>query len=215
MNNLVRTAMETVTAAMAGVQTLHVCAFDEAVGVPTERAAHLALRTQQVVAYESGLTQTVDPMGGSWALEELTTQTVQQIEALLEQIAAHGGAVSCIDSGWFVNLIEESAFQHATEIDSGDRVVVGVNKWRVRPDPFQVFRIDPESESTQIARLLDARSRRDDPSIEAALASITEAASGGQNVIPAVIEAVEAEATVGEIVAVLRAIYGTGTEVWT
>ncbi len=215
MNNLVRTAMETVTAAMAGVQTLHVCAFDEAVGVPTEQAAHLALRTQQVVAYESGLTQTVDPMGGSWAVEELTAQTAQQIEALLEQIAARGGAVRCIDSGWFVNLIEESAFQHATDIDTGDRVVVGVNRWRVPPDPFQVFRIDPESESTQVTRLRDTRSRRDQQTVDASLTAITNSAAGGHNVIPAVIEAVEAEATVGEIVAVLRAFYGTGTGVWT
>jgi methylmalonyl-CoA mutase N-terminal domain/subunit len=214
MNNLVRTAMETVTAAMAGVQTMHVCAFDEALGVPTERAAHLALRTQQVVAYESGLVQTVDPMGGAWAVEELTAETASLIEELLDQIAARGGAVRCIESGWFTSLIEESAFQHATEVDSGDRVVVGVNRWRVPADPFQVFRIDPASEQRQAARLAELRSGRDQALVDAGLAAIEQATRQERNVIPAVIEAVEAEATVGEIVATLRACYGSGTGVW-
>ncbi|MFM8774998.1 MAG: methylmalonyl-CoA mutase [Actinomycetota bacterium] len=214
MNNVIRTSMETVTAAMASVQTLHVCAFDEALGVPTENAAHLALRTQQVVAYESGLTQMVDPMGGSWAVEELTAQAVLEIEGLLEQIAERGGAVKCIESGWFTHLIEEAAVQHASDVDRGERVVVGVNRWRVPPDPFQVFRIDPRSEQAQVERLHRARAERDAEVLESALLAVREAAEMGRNVVPAVIVAVEAEATVGEIVGVLRAVYGTGTGVW-
>lgn len=214
MNNLVRTAMETVTAAMAGVQTLHVCAFDEALGVPTSHAAHLALRTQQVVAYESGLTQTLDPMGGAWAVEELTTQTARVIEEILEQIEARGGAIRCIESGWFADLIEESAYEQSREVESGDRIVVGVNKWRVPPDPFTVFRVDPNSEQAQVAHVRYVRRTRSQERVDACLAGVSDAASRGVNVVPSVIDAVEAEATVGEIVEALRAVYGSGTAVW-
>jgi len=214
MNNVVRTSIEALTAALAGVQTLHVCAYDEALGVPSEQAAHLALRTQQVVAFESGLTETVDPMGGSWAVEQLTERTVADIEEAMTQIEDLGGAVRCIETGYFTQLLEESAYEHTMRIESGESVLVGVNRWQAPADPLTVFRVDPESERRQVHRVQRIRSQRDQGAVDAALTTLREAAEEGRNVVPACIDAVNAYATVGEMVDVLRAVHGVGTAVW-
>ena len=208
MNNVVRTTLEATAAALAGVQTMHVAAYDEALGVPTEAAARLALRTQQVVAFETGLTTTVDPLGGSYAIESLTDDLTGQIEALGEQIAALGGAVACIENGWFVNQIDDAAFQLAEAVESGARPVIGVNLLKSEPEPLEVFETDPTVEATQVARLRELRASRDNDAVSKALDGLRAAAAAKVNILPATIDAVRVYATVGEIVAVLKDVHG-------
>jgi methylmalonyl-CoA mutase N-terminal domain/subunit len=208
LNNVARTTVEAVAAALAGVQTMHVCAYDEAVGVPTEAAATLALRTQQIVAFESGLTETVDPFGGSYAVEALTAEAAERIEALMTEIESHGGALACIESGWFVNELGASAYRHARAIESGATTVIGVNRFASPSEPLTVFRSDPEGEQRQRESLRALRVRRSAAEVERCLDLVEAAARAGENVVPACVEAVKAYATVGEIVGRLRAVLG-------
>lgn len=209
LNNVARTSVEVLAAALAGVQTMHVCAYDEAVGVPTETAATLALRTQQIVAYETGLTETVDPLGGSYAVEELTDDLEAEIIELLAEIESRGGALECIESGWFQQQLSDAAYRLAQAIESGERTVVGVNKFVVPTEPIEVFRVDPEVEQRQVESLQELRARRFRADLDAALDAVERAARKGENVIPACIEAVKAYATVGEIVDRLKEVFGT------
>lgn len=208
LNNVVRTSIEALTAALGGVQTLHVCAYDEALGVPTEQAATLALRTQQVVAFETGVTELVDPLGGSYLLEQLTDDLEIQIFAELELIKSKGGALACIENGYFSTSLSDSAFAQAVAIDRGERKVVGVNSFVADPVSFEVFVTNPESEGAQIASLTELRASRDSVAVETALANLQEIAVAGGNIVPACVEAVAVYATVGEIVNVLMKIYG-------
>lgn len=208
LNNVVRTSIEAMAAALGGVQTMHVCAFDEALGVPTETAATLALRTQQIVAFETGVTTMVDPLGGSYVLEQLTDELETQIWAEMANIAERGGALACIDSGYFQTELGDSAYRHARAVDTGDRTVVGVNTFVTEPVAFEVFTLDPESERTQVASLQQVRASRDPDAVLAGLAAVRAAAATGANVVPACVQAVSAYATVGEIVDVLRETYG-------
>ncbi len=208
LNNVVRTTVEATAAALAGVQTMHVCAFDEALGVPTEAAATLALRTQQIVAYETGLTETVDPFGGSYAVEALTAELESRIEALLADIESLGGALACIESGWFQNELGASAYRHARAIESGDRAVIGVNRFATPSEPLVVFRVDPAGEQRQRESLQALRDRRSQPDVTRCLDLVERAARSGENVVPACVEAVKAYATVGEIVGRLRTVFG-------
>jgi methylmalonyl-CoA mutase N-terminal domain/subunit len=208
LNNVVRATIEALAAALAGVQTMHVCAYDEAVGVPTEAAATLALRTQQIAAFETGLTQTLDPFGGSYAIEALTSETATRIEALLAEIESRGGALACIESGWFQNELGASAYQHQQAIDSGAQAVIGVNRFATPSEPLVVFQMDPAGEARQRESLSQLRERRSQAEVTRCLDLIEAAARSGQNVVPACVEAVKAYATVGEIVARLRAVFG-------
>lgn len=208
LNNVVRAALEATAAALAGVQTMHVSAYDEALGVPTEKAATLALRTQQVVALESGLTQTLDPFGGSYAVEALTDELEAEIDALAAQIVERGGALACIESGWFATELSDAAYRHARDVDSGERVVVGVNRYPSEPEPLEVFTIDPGTEAGQARAVGEVRRARDDEAVRTALEALRQAAESGANVMPATIEAVSAYATIGEIVDVLRQVHG-------
>ena len=208
MNNVVRASLEATAAALAGVQTMHVSAYDEALGVPTEAAATLALRTQQVVAFESGLTQTLDPLAGSYAVETLTDDLERRIWADLRGIEERGGALACIESGWFARQLSDAAYELAQEVESGDRVVVGVNRYATPTEPLEVFRADPATEQSQVAAVRAVRDRRDDVSLRAALVDLREAATAGENVLPATVAAVKAYATIGEVVAVLRDVHG-------
>lgn len=208
LNNVVRASLEATAAALAGVQTMHVSAYDEALGVPTEKAATLALRTQQVVALESGLTETLDPFGGSYAVESLTDELEAEVDALTAQIEARGGALACIESGWFATELSDAAYRHAQDVDSGERVVVGVNRYPSEPEPLEVFAIDPDTEAGQALAVAAVRKNRDADAVQAALDALREAAEGGDNVMPATIEAVTAYATIGEIVDVLRQVHG-------
>jgi methylmalonyl-CoA mutase N-terminal domain/subunit len=208
LNNVVRTTVEAIAAALAGVQTMHVCAYDEAIGVPTEAAATLALRTQQIVAFETGLTETVDPFGGSFAIEALTDEIESRIEALLSEIESRGGSLACIESGWFQNELGASAYHHARAIESGEKPVIGVNRFATPSEPIAVFRIDPAGEERQRAGLRALRERRSGEEVMRCLDLVEAAARSGENVVPACVEAVKAYATIGEIVGRLRTVFG-------
>jgi methylmalonyl-CoA mutase N-terminal domain/subunit len=208
LNNVVRTSVEAMTAALAGVQTLHVSAYDEALGVPTEAAATLALRTQQVVAFETGLTETLDPFAGSYAVESLTDELERSIWVLLEHIDERGGALAGIDSGEFARELADSAYELALRIESGERVVVGVNRYPAETEPLEVFRIDEAAEEAQAKAVAEVRARRDGSAVEAALNRLRADAAAGRSVMPATIEAMSAYATIGEVTAVLREVHG-------
>ena len=208
LNNVVRTSIEAMAAALGGVQTMHVCAYDEALGVPTETAATLALRTQQIVAFETGVTTMVDPLGGSYVLEALTDDIERQVLDEMAAIERRGGALACIDSGYFQSALGDSAYEYSKAVDSGERTVIGVNRFTSAAAPFEVFALDPASEAEQVANLLGVRARRDDAAVQAALADLKAAARADENIVPACVTAVSAYATVGEIVDVLRAVYG-------
>jgi methylmalonyl-CoA mutase, N-terminal domain len=208
LNNVVRATLESTIAALAGVQTLHASAYDEALGVPTEAAATLALRTQQVVALESGLTETLDPFGGSYAVESLTDETEGQIWDLMRSIEDRGGALACIESGWFARELADAAYRQTQAVESGERVVIGVNRFPSETEPLEVFALDPDVEAAQIAAVAKVRADRDSEAVESALAALREVAEGGDNVVPATLAAVRAYATIGEIVSVLRSVHG-------
>ena len=208
LNNVVRTSIEAMAAALGGVQTMHVCAYDEALGVPTETAATLALRTQQIVAFETGVTTMVDPLGGSYVLEALTDDIERQVWDEMAAIDRRGGALACIESGYFQTALGDSAYEFAKSVDSGERTVVGLNRFTSAAAPFEVFAHDPASEAEQVSNLQRVRHTRDDQAVRAALAELDVAARAGENVVPACVTAVSAYATVGEMVDVLRAVYG-------
>jgi methylmalonyl-CoA mutase N-terminal domain/subunit len=208
LNNVVRTAVEAVTAALGGVQTLHISAYDEALGVPSEAAATLALRTQQIVAFETGLTDTVDPLGGSHAVEELTAELAAAIEELLAEIESRGGALACIESGWFEREIAASAYRQARLVEAGEKAVIGVNRFAVPSAPLEPFRIDASVEQRQRDALAAIRRSRSSEAVERALGRVEATARAEENIIPACVEAVKAYATVGEIVGRLRRVFG-------
>jgi methylmalonyl-CoA mutase N-terminal domain/subunit len=207
-NNIVRASLEATAAALAGVQTMHVSAYDEALGVPTESAATLALRTQQVVAFESGLTETLDPLAGSYAVEELTDEIEREIVEVMDDVQKRGGALACIENGWFARELADAAYEHAREVEAGDRVVVGVNRYASEPEPLEVFRIDPAVESSQAGAVSGLRAERDAGAVTTALEDLRRAAMAGENVMPPTIDAVRAYATIGEVVGVLRSVHG-------
>jgi methylmalonyl-CoA mutase N-terminal domain/subunit len=209
MNNVVRTTVEALAGVLAGVQTMHVCAYDEAVGTPTAESATLALRTQQILAEETGLAETVDALGGSHAVEALTDELEERILALMGEIERRGGAVACIESGWFQSEIAASAYRQATAIESGEHPVVGVNRHHSESAPIEVFKVDPEMERAQLASLRRVRETRDAGAVRRALAELEDAARAGGNVMEGVIAAVTAYATVGEVVGVLRGVHGS------
>ena len=210
MNNVTRTAMEMMAAALGGIQTMHVSAFDEALGVPTQEAATLALRTQQVVAFETDILQVADPLGGSPYIEGLTEELCGEIWELLNEVERRGGALACINDGWFSTELSESAYRFQRSIESGDRILVGVNKYETQEDQtFVPFAINPESEREQVSAVKGIRATRDGDRVKNALNQLGENARAGLNVMPATIEAVKAYATVGEIVAVLSGVFGS------
>jgi methylmalonyl-CoA mutase N-terminal domain/subunit len=211
MNNVVRVTLAALAAALGSAQTLHTASFDEAFGTPTEHAARLALRTQLVILEESGLTGTADPLGGSWAVESLTADIEQAVWATLEEIEERGGALSCIDDGWFVSHLEESAYADQLAVERGVRKVVGVNVHRSEGEELgpEVFTVDPASERRQVERLRRLRSERDGPAVARALELLGKAAADGENTVGPTIDAVRVDATVGEITQTLRRVYGS------
>jgi len=208
LNNVVRTSVEALAAALGGVQTMHVCAFDEALGVPTETAATLALRTQQIIAFETGVTTLVDPLGGSVVLESMTDDLERRIWDEMKRIADKGGALDCIENGYFAEALSESAYQQALGVDSGSKTVVGVNSFVTDPVAFDVFTVNPESERAQIESVRKLRATRESAAVTAGLDALRSAAEAGENVVPACVQAVKAYATVGEMSDVLRSVYG-------
>ncbi|MEX1280163.1 MAG: methylmalonyl-CoA mutase family protein [Acidimicrobiia bacterium] len=210
-NNIVRTALEALSAVLGGTQSLHTNGFDEALGLPTESSARLALRTQQVIAHETGVADTVDPLGGSWFVEALTDEVEAAARSLLDEVDAAGGAVAAIEAGLPQRRIEDSAYLAARRFESGEDVVVGVNRFESSGDeePVPVATLDPALEADQTARLADVRTSRDGAAVEAALAEVRRVAGGDGNLLPPMRDALAQEATLGEVSDVLRDVFGT------
>jgi methylmalonyl-CoA mutase N-terminal domain/subunit len=208
--NLVRVALQGLGAVLGGTQSLHTNSYDEAIALPTQKAARLALRTQQVIAYETDVTATVDPFAGSYVVERLTDELEDAAVALVDAVEERGGAVAAIEQGFQKNEIERSAYQIAREIDSGERVVVGVNRFVVDDDePYEPLRVDPAIEAEQAARLETLRADRDGGEVERTLDALRAAAGGTGNVMVPMREALAARATVGEVSHALRDVWGT------
>ena len=213
-NNIVRVAIQALSAVLGGTQSLHTNGRDEAFALPTQDAARIALRTQQIIAAESGVTNTVDPLGGAYYIEQLTTAIEEGAVDLIRRIDAMGGTLSAIEGGYIQRQIQDSAYRAQLAIDSGEAVVVGVNQYTsADPDRIEVFTLDPALERAQIERVQALRARRDTARWSAALAGVSSAARGIDNLVPPLIAAVEACATVGEIADTLRAVFGEHKEV--
>jgi methylmalonyl-CoA mutase N-terminal domain/subunit len=208
--NLVRVAVQALGAVMGGTQSLHTNSFDEAIALPTEKAARLALRTQQVIAYETDVTKIVDPFAGSYAVESLTDDLELEINTLMERVESLGGAVAAIEHGFQKSEIERSAYQFAQEIDGGERVVVGVNRFALdAEEPYEPLRVDPTIEIQQAERLAKLRADRSQADVDRALDQVKRAAAGTDNVLYPMREALRLRATVGEVSHALRAVWGT------
>jgi methylmalonyl-CoA mutase N-terminal domain/subunit len=208
-NNVVRVTLHTVIAAMAGVQSMHTASMDEAHALPSEEAATLALRTQQIVAYESGLADVIDPLGGSYYVEKLTDQIEEQAEEYLKRIEERGGMVAAIESGWVVREIGEEAFRFQREVEQGDRVVVGLNRFTTEESPpIELHRPDPTVASGVKAEVDELRKQRDNKAFLRALDDLKAVASEGGNLMHPTLEAIRSLATVGEVSGALREIFG-------
>jgi len=209
-NNIVRVAIQALAAALGGTQSLHTNGFDEALGLPTARAAKIALRTQQVIGYESGVADTVDPLAGSYYVESLTDEVERRALAYIERIDQLGGAVAAIEARFMQEEIESAAYAFAKEIDDGEQVVVGVNRFEEDDkEPTEVFPIDEQLQRSQVARIRRVRAERDQGGVEAALADVRAAARGTQNLLVPMRVALSRLATLGEVSDVLRDEFGT------
>ena len=207
-NNIVRTAYEALAAVLGGTQSLHTNSFDEALALPSQKAATVALRTQQVLGYETGVPDTADPLAGSWFVENLTDEIEQRATEYLEKIDAMGGAVEAIESGWMKREIEEAAYRIMQGVEDGSRVIVGVNRFESEEEPVELYRLDPELERRQVDRLTKVRAERDQGAVDKALKALDDAARGSDNVLVPMREALAAYATLGEVSDVLRGVYG-------
>ncbi|MGD9902936.1 MAG: methylmalonyl-CoA mutase [Vicinamibacterales bacterium] len=212
--NIVRVAVQAMAAVLGGTQSLHTNGRDEALALPTEESARIALRTQQIIAHESGVANTVDPFAGAWYIEQLTDRIEAGASALLERIDAAGGTLRAIETGVIQRQIQEAAYAAQQDIDRGDRVVVGVNRFATDERPaMAVFALDADVERQQVARVRALRERRDGAAWRGALDGVESAARGTDNLVPRIITAVEAGATVGEIADTLRGVFGEFREV--
>ena len=208
-NNVIRTTVQALSAVLGGTQSLHVNSRDEALSLPTEESVQISLRTQQILANESGVAETVDPLAGSYYVENLTDRLEAAAFEYIGEIDRMGGAVSALESGYQTREIHESAFKHQREVESGDRVVVGVNKYRTDEPPIdKLHTIDPKETAKQVERVKRVRRERDGSATGATLDRLKKVASGSGNTVPAILECVEAYATVGEIADVFRGIFG-------
>jgi len=207
--NVVRVTLQALAAVLGGTQSLHTNSFDEALGLPTELAATIALRTQQVIAHESGVADFIDPLGGSYAIETLTGEIEAGATRYLEAIADQGGVVAAIERGYIQREIERRAYEHQRAVEKKERIVVGVNDFTVADEaPVEVATVDPQLERDQVARVRATRSRRAQAETDRALTSLGDAARGTDNLLPPILGAVRAMATVGEIADVLRGVFG-------
>jgi methylmalonyl-CoA mutase, N-terminal domain len=210
MNNIIRTTLEALAAVLGGAQSLHTNGMDEALAVPSEDAMQLALRTQQIIAEESGVINTIDPLGGSYFIETLTNQIEEKVQGYLDEIERRGGYVQCVEQGYFEQEIAKSAYKTEKEKTAGERTVVGVNKYKIENEKLNInlMKVDPIVESRQIDKLNDLKKRRDNEKVELLLSKIRQAAITKQPLMPLLIEAAEAYATEGEIIVVLKEVFG-------
>jgi len=211
-NNMVRVALQALAAVLGGAQSLHTNSRDEALALPTEASVEIALRTQQIIAYESGVTNTIDPVGGAYAIESLTDAIEEQALTYIQQIDAMGGAVQAIELGFPQKEIQKSAYRYQQEIEAQARIVVGVNAYQIEASEPVLMRIDPAVERNQVKRLQALRARRNTKQVQTSLARLETAARSSDNVMPLLIEAVEAYATLGEIADTFRHVFGEHQE---
>lgn len=208
-NNVVRVAIQALAAVLGGTQSLHTNSLDEALALPTEKAVQIALRTQQIIAYESGVANTIDPLGGSYLIEEMTDLIEREASQLIAQINALGGAQAAIEQGFVNREIQEAAYQYQRAIERQDQIVVGVNAHTVEAEmPIERLRVDPAIEALLRQRLADLRAQRDSDTVHALLGRLEHAARGSDPLMPLFIECVEHDVTLGEICAVLRGVFG-------
>ncbi len=215
LNNVIRVALQALAAVLGGTQSLHTNSWDEALALPSERAVQIALRTQQIMAHESGVTNTVDPLGGSYYLEWLTREIEEQAQGYIERIDALGGAVRAIEAGFMQREIAESAYRYQREVEEGKRIVVGVNRF-LSPEEEQgnLLRVDPRVQERQRGRLALLRQNRDNIRVKGSLDHLREDAQGDGNLISPILECVEALATLGEISDLLREVFGEYETAW-
>jgi methylmalonyl-CoA mutase N-terminal domain/subunit len=212
--NIVRTALQALAAVLGGAQSLHTNSRDEALALPTEESARIALRTQQIIAYESGVTNTVDPVGGSECIEALTDSIERGVHAYLKSIDEAGGTLRAIESGYIQNQIQNAAYDYQRGIESGERVVVGVNRFQKEEERVvPTFRLDPALEKSQIESLRQVRAGRSQSAVAETLAALERAARGSANLMPPIMDAAGVYATVGEISDCLRGVFGEYREV--
>ena len=208
-NNIVRTALQALAAVLGGTQSLHTNSYDEALALPTEQAVRIALRTQQIIAYESGVAQTIDPLAGSYYIEWLTNEIEKHAQGYLEKIDAMGGMLKAVERGFVQQEIQNAAYEYQQSVDRLEQVVVGVNRFELEEEKsIDILRIDPDLERKQVERVRALRSRRDMRPWEQSLNSVEDAARSGANLMPTIIQAVKANATVGEISDTLRKVFG-------
>jgi methylmalonyl-CoA mutase N-terminal domain/subunit len=213
LNNIVRTALEALAAVLGGTQSLHTNSFDEALALPTEEAVRLALRTQQVIAHESGVPNTIDPLGGSYFVETLTDEMERAAYGYFARIDELGGMVEAIKQSFPQREIADASFRYQEEVRRGERVVVGVNAFQSTDDAeIPILRHDPAMETKQVGRLAKTKAGRDDAAAERALAELKRAAATDENLMPHFLEAARARASEGEMIASLQEVFGTYTE---
>jgi methylmalonyl-CoA mutase N-terminal domain/subunit len=211
-NNVVRVALQALAAVLGGTQSLHTNSMDEALGLPTEKAARIALRTQQIIAHESGVANTVDPVAGSYAIESLTNDLEAEATALLAEIDAKGGMLRAIESGWVQRQIQEAAYRFQREVEEGTRTVVGVNDFVTEGEaPMELLKVDDGPERSQLAKLKAVKAERDGKAVQAKLEALGKAARGTDNLLPLILDAVRSYATLGEVCNTLRAVWGEYT----
>ena len=212
-NNVIRCTVQALAAILGGSQSLHVNSRDEALALPTEESAQLSLRTQQILAYESGAADVVDPLGGSWYIESLTNDLESQALDYIHRIDDMGGAVAAIENGFQMREIGDAAYRHRQEVESGDRIIVGVNRYNTEEPPVEgLMRVDEEAARQQVARLERLRRERDGEASQAALSRLADAARSEANTVPAILECVESYCTLGEMSGVLREAFGEQEE---
>jgi len=209
LNNVSRVTIQTIAAVLGGTQSLHTNSYDEALGLPTENAASIALRTQQIVAFESGIADSADPLAGSYFVENLTNEIEQKALALMKQVDEMGGSVSAIENGFMQNKIAESAYAYQKNIESKEKIIVGVNEFQSdTAEKIPILKINEQIRTTQMAKLSTLKAKRDQTKVTACLKNIKDTALSTTNLMPSVIEAVEQHCTLGEIANVLRSVYG-------
>ncbi|NLH37723.1 MAG: methylmalonyl-CoA mutase, partial [Thermotogaceae bacterium] len=214
LNNIIRVTIQALAAVLGGTQSLHTNSYDEALGLPTEESVRIALKTQQIIAYESGVADTIDPLAGSYAIEAMTNEIEKKAMEYIEKIDQMGGMIKAIETGYVQKEIHESAYKQQLAIDKGEEVIVGVNKFQMEEDvkKREILKVDPELEKKQVERLKKLKERRDNEKVRKSLQKIKEVASSQENLFPYVLEAVKVYATVGEISNALRDVFGEYTE---
>ena len=213
-NNIVRVAVQALSAVLGGTQSLHTNGRDEALALPTENAAQIALRTQQIIGFESGVANTVDPFAGSYHIEKLTNEIEHEARELIARIDGVGGTLAAIEAGYIQRQVQESAYKAQLAVDAGESVVVGVNRYQTEDkSTIEVFQVNPDLEVQQVRRVQQVRQVRDQGRWKAALDEVARAAGTTDNLVPPIVAAVESHATVGEIADTLRGVFGEYREV--